>query len=99
MKQKFKMYLCVGVGNWNEGQFTVSSYNPDNLDIKHRSDAMVKEFEIEVDVPEKVDIIALKLKALEESLAKDKAETFTRQNLLLDQISKLKCLTHDVVGE
>lgn len=100
MKQKFNMFLCVGVTSYNEGQFSLNTYNPENLDIKHRSNALVQEVVIEVDVPDEVDINALKLKALEEALERDKADTFTRQNILIDQISKLKCLTHDdeVVG-
>lgn len=99
MKQKFNMFLCVGVTSYNEGQFSLNTYNPENLDIKHRSEALVQKVEVEVDVPDKVDINALKLKALEEALEKDKADSFTRQNILIDQISKLKCLGHEeVVG-
>ena len=97
MKQKFKMFLNVGVSSYNEGKFTLSSYNVDNLDIKHRNEAMVREVEIEVDVPDVIDVNALKLKALEEALERDKLDTYTRQNILVDQISKLKCLNHDVV--
>lgn len=95
MKQKFKLFLTVGISTWNEGKLNLQSFNPDTGDIKYRNDATVSEVEVEVDVPDKVDINALKLGALEEALAKDKAETFTRQNILLDQISKLKCLGHD----
>lgn len=95
MKQTFKMYLNVGVTSYNEGQYSLTSYNVDNLKITHRTEALVREVDVEIDVPDGVDINALKLKALEEALAQDKADTFTRQNILLDQISKLKCLTHD----
>lgn len=97
MKKTFKMFLTVGISNWNEGNFSLQAYNPDNGDIKYRNDATVREVDVEVDVPETVDITALKLKALEDALEKDKADSFTRQNILIDQISKLKCLGHEEV--
>lgn len=95
MKHTFKMYLGVGVDTWNEGQFALHTYNPDDVRIEHRSSALVREVEIELDVPDAVDLNSLKLKNLEEALAQDKAESHVRQNLLLEQISKLKCLTHE----
>lgn len=95
MKQKFKLYLGVGVSNWNEGQYNLTGYNPEKGSIEHRSEALVREVEVEIDVPEKVDLNALKLKALEDQLAQDKVDTHVRQNILLDQISKLKCVSHD----
>lgn len=95
MKHTFKMYMGVGVANWNEGKFELFSFNPEDVRIEHRTSALVREVEIELDVPDALDLNSLKLKNLEEALAHDKAESHVRQNLLLEQISKLKCLTHE----
>lgn len=95
--QTFKMYLCVGVNGYNQGQFILSQYNPENLQLKHRDTAVVKEVEVTIEVPDKVDITGMKIKALEEALEIDKADSHVRHSQLLDQISKLKALTYDGV--
>lgn len=97
MKQKFKMYLCVGINRTHDGkpQYSLSRWNPDTGDIKYRTEALVQEVEVEVEVPDTIDITAVKVKVLEEALEKDRAESQVRQNTLVDQISKLKCLTHE----
>lgn len=97
MKQKFKLFLVVSVRPNHEGkaEFGLSRWNPDTGDIKYRTEAMVQQVEVEVDVPDTIDLNAVKLGVLEEALKNDRAESQARQNLLLDQISKLKCLGHD----
>lgn len=95
MKQKFDMFLCVGVSDYNKGKFSVQPYNPDKGDIKYRNEAMVRPVEVEVDVPESIDVNSIKIRVLEEALFKDRADSEVRHNLLLDQISQLKCLGHD----
>ena len=95
MKQKFKMFLSFGVSDYNKGKFSLQPYNPELVDIKYRSEALIREVEVEVDVPDKVDVTSLKLRVLEEALQKDRADSEARHNLLLDQISQLKCLGHD----
>jgi len=94
-KETFQMYLCVGVNGYNEGKFALTQYDPEALQLKHRDTALVKKVEVTIEVPGKVDIVGLKVKALEEALQMDKADSQVRHNLLADQISKLKCLTHD----
>lgn len=96
MKQTFGMFLCVGVGDHNEGKYHLESYNPESTSIGTRYSALVNQVDVEVDVPDGVNVIDLKLKALEESLEKDKKASALRQAVLADQISKLKCLTHEV---
>lgn len=97
MKQTFKMFLVVGIHPTHDGKpaYSLSRWNVDEGDIKYRSEAMVKEVEVEVDVPDTLDLNSLKLNVLEEALKTDRAESQVRQNALLDQISKLKCLSHD----
>lgn len=97
MKQKFKMFLCVGINPTHDGkpEYALSRWNPDKGDIKYRSEAMVREVEVEVDVPDTIDITAIKVNVLEQALHTDRVESQVRQNELLDQISKLKCLGHE----
>lgn len=95
MKQTFKMFLCIGVADYNKGKFSLQMYNPDNNDIKYRNEAMVRPVDVDVDVPDNVDITGIKIRVLEEALFKDRADSEVRHNLLLDQISQLKCLGHD----
>lgn len=97
MKQKFKLYLCVGINPSVDGkpQYSLSRWDPDTGDIKYRHEAKVVEVEVEVEVPDAIDITSVKIKVLEEALQTDRAESQVRHNTLLDQISKLKCLTHD----
>lgn len=97
MKQKFKMFLCVGINPTHDGksEYALSRWNPDNGDIKYRSEAMVREVEVEVDVPDTIDITAIKVNVLEQALHTDRVESQVRQNELIDQISKLKCLGHE----
>ena len=96
--QTFEMFLCVGVASYNEGKFVLSQYNPEALKLQHRDLALVEEVEVTTPVPDKVDIVGLKVKALEDALEIDKADSQVRHNTLIEQISKLKCLTHEVVG-
>lgn len=97
MKQKFKLFLCVGINPTHDGkpEYALSRWNPDNGDIKYRSEAMVREVEVEVEVPDTIDITSIKVNVLEQALQTDRAESQVRQNALLDQISKLKCLGHE----
>ena len=94
MKQKIKAYLAVGISSWNADQLSIQSYDPDMTDLAHRSVMKLRELELEVDVPV-YDINAMKVEAIEAVMIKEKADFQVRQNLLLDQISKLKCITQE----
>lgn len=94
--QKFKMYLVVGTGSVNHGRVELTQYEP-SLKVDSMT-AMIgvrllKEVECEFDVPE-FDLRAMEIDALEKSVIAEKADSQVRVNLLLDRISKLKCLTH-----
>lgn len=97
MKQTFKMFLCVGITPSHDGkpQYSLSRWNPDTGDIKYRHEALVQEVEVELEVPDTIDLTTVKLRVLEEALQTDRAESQVRHNALIDQISKLKCLTHE----
>lgn len=96
--QKFKMYLVVGTGSVNHGRVELTQYEP-----SLKADSMtsligarlLKEVECEFDVPE-FDLRAMEIDALEKSVIAEKADSQVRVNLLLERISKLKAITHEV---
>lgn len=95
--QKFKMYIVVGTGSCNHGQVQLSPYKPS---LKADSTTsmigvrLLKEVECEFDVPE-FDLRTMEIDALEKSVIAEKADSQVRVNLLLERISKLKCITHE----
>ena len=98
--QKFKMYIVVGTGSANHGQVQLSQYKP-----SEKADSttaligcrLIREVECEFDVPE-FDLRTMEIDALEKSVECERANSQVRINLLLGRISKLKCLTHEVVA-
>jgi len=95
--QKFKMCLTVGVGNYSKGDLTLANYTPSE---KSRQDidwgrVILKEFEIEVDVPD-LNTSQAEIELLETGIQKERADSQVRVNFLLDRISKLKAITHEV---
>lgn len=98
--QKFKMFVVVGVGKWNHGQVELSKYKPsedasggvgDNFATRFLS-----EIEVDVDVPGH-DLVALEVDALEKAVQREKADSQVRVNILLDRLSKLKAIGHEVI--
>lgn len=95
-KQKFNMFLCVGVGDCNRGIVSVQHFEPS---VPTSSDylvgkALIKEFQIEVDVPE-FNVVEAQVVMLEKSLEIDRKESLARQGLILEQIAKLRCISHE----
>lgn len=96
--QKFKMYLVVGTGSVNHGRVELTQYGP-SLKVGSMTamigTRLLKEVECEFDVPE-FDLRAMEIDALEKSVIAEKADSQVRISILLDRISKLKALTHEV---
>lgn len=96
--QKFKMYIVVGTGSVNHGQVQLTRYEPS---LKADSTTamigvrLLKEVECEFDVPD-FDLRSMEIDALEKSVVAEKADSQVRVNILLDRISKLKAITHEV---
>lgn len=97
--QKFNMFIVVGTGSCNHGQIQLTPHKPSK-----KADAtthligqrLIKEVECEFDVPE-FDLRSLEIDALEKSVIAEKADSQRRVNLLLDRISKLKAIGHEVI--
>lgn len=96
--QKFKMFIVVGTGSCNHGQVQLSPHKPS---VKADStthligNRLIKEVECEFDVPA-FDLRIMEIDALEKSVECERADSQVRVNLLLERISKLKALTHEV---
>lgn len=96
--QKFKMFIVVGTGSANHGQVQLTQYKP-----SEKADSttaligcrLIKEVECEFDVPA-FDLRTMEIDALEKSVEVERADSQVRVNLLLERISKLKALTHEV---
>ena len=96
--QKFKMFIVVGTGSCNHGQVQLTQYEPSikaNSTTAMIGTRLLKEVECEFDVPE-FDLRAMEIDALEKSVIAEKADSQVRVNCLLDRISKLKAITHEV---
>lgn len=97
--QKFKMYLVVGTGSANHGRVELTQYKPQLTADRNTAligTRLLKEVECEFNVPA-FDLRAMEIDALEKSVVAEKADSQVRVNLLLDRISKLKAITHEVV--
>lgn len=96
--QKFKMFIVVGTGSVNHGQVQLSQYKPsDKADSTTAiiGCRLIREVEFEFDVPE-FDLRAMEIDALEKSVECERADSQVRVNILLDRISKLKAIGHEV---
>lgn len=95
--QKFKMFVTVGVGKYNHGVVELMSFSPiGGLLDDSFGKRLISETEVEVDVPE-FDLVSLEVDALEQMVQKEKADSQVSVNILLDRLSKLKAIGHDVI--
>ncbi len=98
--QKFKMFVVVGVGKWNHGEVELSSFKPSDDASGGISDNFAKRFlseaEVEAYVPD-YDLVSLEVDALEKAVQREKADSQVRVNILLDRLSKLKAIGHEVI--
>lgn len=97
--QKFKMYMVVGTGSCNHGdvflQNMAPSLKPSSSDYLIGA-RLIREVECEFDVPE-FDLRQIEVEALEQCVQQERADSQVRENLLLERISKLKAIGHEVV--
>lgn len=93
--QTFKMFMVVGTGTFNHGEVSVTKYAPGEKPDDMFGTRLIKEVECEFDVPE-FDLRQMEIDALENCVQAERADYQVRVNILLDRISKLKCLTHEV---
>lgn len=90
--QKFTVYLCASLREWEFGEVEVCSFDPTpHPDFKK---VLLGAHEIELEVPE-FDIRGKAIVVLEKEIQKERAESQVRVNLLMESISKLQAIGHD----
>lgn len=94
-KQTVTLHMYEKTDRWSEGQRVV-----DEFDYRPHPDLMndrvwIGQCEVEIDWPE-IDTRQMQIDALEEQIIKERGESQARINLLLDRISKLQAITHEV---
>lgn len=91
--QKFTVYACASLREWDLGAVSLTGYDPTpHPDFQM---ALVSTHDIELDVPE-FDIRQQAITGLEREIQKERADSQVKVNLMLDRISKLKAITHEV---
>lgn len=93
MKHTVTLHLYESTCAWNQGKKDVF-----DVDFRKTASCMedriwVGQTEVTIDWPE-VDTTQLQIDALEAQVQKERADFQVRVNLLLERISKLKCLEH-----
>lgn len=91
--QKEKLYLYEHI-DYRAPHRYVSAYVEHEMPHMDGAIILLGEIEIDVDYPE-VDTRQSQIDGLERAIKKDRAESQSRVNILLDRISKLKAIRHD----
>ena len=93
----FTLYICKDVSTYGEGRvrildFDLSATTSASLSSKY---VLLGTVEQEIEVPD-IDTNQLQINALEQAVQAERAESQSRVNILLDRISKLKAIGHEV---
>lgn len=94
--QKFTVFIHKNCGEFGRGAVALwpfdmsTSYNGKPSDY-----LLLGTTDVEVDVPE-IDTRQMQIDALEKCINAERAESQSRINLLLDRISKLQAIGHEV---
>lgn len=95
-KQTEKLYMYERVTGIYAGQLYVSAYQEHEMDHCSADIVLLGETHVEISYPE-VDTRQAQIDALEQKVEKERTESQVRINYLLDRISKLKAISHEVV--
>lgn len=92
--QEVKIYLLERVEGFDTGRY-ISRYAEHEMSHNNGEVVCLGERVIEIDFPE-IDTRQMQIDALELTIQSERAESQSRVNILLDRISKLKAITHEV---
>lgn len=92
--QKFTVYVCASLNDYNFGQVQILSFDP--AGSQYTKAALISTHEIELDVPA-FDIREQAIAVLEKEIQKERADSQAKINLLLERISNLQAIGHEVV--
>ena len=91
-KQTFTLYVHAITRKWDPApEISISDLNMSGSEDY----TLICKREVEIDIPE-FDARNLMIESLEAGIQKERADSQVRVNILLDRISKLKALTHEV---
>lgn len=92
--QKFTVYVAASLRTWELGKLSILDYDPTPFpDFQY---ALISTHEIELDVPA-FDIREKAIVVLEKEIQKERADSQAKINLLLERISNLQAIGHEVV--
>lgn len=92
--QKFTVYVVASLRTWELGKLSIVDYDP--TPYPDFQCALIGTHEIELDVPA-FDVREQAIVVLEKEIEKERADSQVRINLLLERISNLRAIGHEVV--
>lgn len=92
--QKFTVYVCASLEYYDFGKVYVRQFDPAHS--QYVKAALISTHEIEFDVPA-FDIREQAIVVLEKEIQKERADSQVKINLLLERISNLQAIGHEVV--
>lgn len=97
-KQTFTLYITQSIAAYGGGKVSVNDFDMSkSYNGKPSEYILLGTVEQELEIPD-IDLVAAQIDGLEKAVQVERAESQSRVNILLDRISKLKCLTHDADG-
>lgn len=94
-KQTVTLHMYETTGAWNPGAKGVLHFDFRGTGME--SDRVwIGKVDVEIDFPE-IDTRQLQIDVLEKQIDKERADSQVRVNLLLERISKLQAIAHEVV--
>lgn len=94
-KQLVTLYVVKHLSGWQAGSVEVSTYDISNMD--HYDCVLIDKQEVEVEYKEK-DTRLAEIEKIEAIIQKERAESQSRVNILLERISKLQSISFDADG-
>lgn len=92
--QKFTVYVCASTDSWSEGELKLLPCDP--TDCNGLGAVLICSREVEIDVP-LFNFAAKQIDAFNAAIQKERADSQAKINLLLERISNLQAIGHEVV--
>lgn len=95
-KQTFTLYITQSIAPYSNGKVCVNDFDMSkSYSGKPSEHILLATVEQELEIPD-IDLVAAQINGLEQAVQHERAESQSRVNILLDRISKLKAIGHDV---
>ena len=90
------LHMYESTHDWEKGRQQVDQYDMRKSPDLMKNRIWIGQTEVEIDFPE-VDTRQLQIDALNDQVQRERADSQIRVNLLLERISKLQAIGHEVV--